>query len=269
MMYDSKMVVCLKVNGKVLREFKDEVYIPYGSEYSLLVKNLNSRRASVDITIDGKPIFANCESLVVDGNTEVEVERFVTNANRGNRFKFIERTAKIEQHKGIGAEDGLIRVAFQYEKPVVRSRSVFRGFENPTIYGTSAVGTKGLSQNAFLNQVNVGATMDSCFTDTSVPLASPGVSVYEKDTCTEQKNDVGITVPGSISNQKFQSVASFAVEDEVHVIVLRLLGDIGQNGKVDKPITVKTKLECKTCGTKSKATAKFCPECSASLELVA
>lgn len=252
MMYDSKMVVCLKVGRRVLREFKDEVYIQYGSEYSLFVKNLNSRRASVDITIDGTPIFANGESLVVNGNTEVDVERFVTNNSRGNRFKFIERTAKIEQHKGIGSEDGLIRVAFQYEKPVVRQQSVFRNFDsNPTIYGTSAV-RNGLSQNAFLNQVNVGSTMDSFVTDTSA----------------KAKNDVGITVPGSISNQKFQSVASFALEDETHVIVLKLLGDIGQNVKVDRPITVKTKLECKTCGTKSKATAKFCPECSASLELV-
>jgi hypothetical protein len=35
MMYSNKLAVAIKANGKVLREFKDEVYIPFGQEYSL------------------------------------------------------------------------------------------------------------------------------------------------------------------------------------------------------------------------------------------
>ena len=49
MMYESKLAAAIKVNGKVLREFnKDTVYIPFGSEYSILLKNLNTKRAIVE-----------------------------------------------------------------------------------------------------------------------------------------------------------------------------------------------------------------------------
>ena len=39
MMYLQKLAVAVKVNGKVLREVGDTVYIPFGSEYSILIKN--------------------------------------------------------------------------------------------------------------------------------------------------------------------------------------------------------------------------------------
>jgi len=42
MMYESKLAAAIKVDGKVLREFKDTVHIPFGSEYTVLLKNLNT-----------------------------------------------------------------------------------------------------------------------------------------------------------------------------------------------------------------------------------
>ena len=53
-MYQSKLVASLKANGKVLREFKDKVYVPFASEYSILLKNLNTVRAEVHVYIDGE-----------------------------------------------------------------------------------------------------------------------------------------------------------------------------------------------------------------------
>ena len=41
MMYHKKLVASIRTNGKILREFKDTVYLPFGSEYSILLKNLN------------------------------------------------------------------------------------------------------------------------------------------------------------------------------------------------------------------------------------
>ena len=53
-MYNNQLVASLKANGKILREFKDTVYIPFGSEYSFLLKNLNTTRALVNVFIDGE-----------------------------------------------------------------------------------------------------------------------------------------------------------------------------------------------------------------------
>jgi hypothetical protein len=53
MMYSNKLVASIKSNGKILREFNDKVYVPFGTEYSILIKNLNTVRASVNIFVDG------------------------------------------------------------------------------------------------------------------------------------------------------------------------------------------------------------------------
>ena len=116
-MYQNKLVASLKANGKILREFKDTVYCPFGAEYSILIKNLNTVRALVHVYIDGESMLP--DGLVLNAGQEIDLERSIKNGNlnEGNRFKFIERTGKIEQHRGVKLEDGLIRIEYQFEMP--------------------------------------------------------------------------------------------------------------------------------------------------------
>lgn len=117
-MYQDKMVVAIKCGGKVLRETKDLVSLPFGSEFSVLVKNLNSRRVKFTLHIDGTDVLDG-EEIIVNANSEVEMKRFIKNGNMdsGNAFKFIERTAKIEEGpRGIKMDDGVVRVQFWFEK---------------------------------------------------------------------------------------------------------------------------------------------------------
>jgi hypothetical protein len=116
MMYHSKFVTVIKANGKVLRENNGEVAIPFGSEYSILLKNMNSVRAQVRVSIDG--VEATDGWLILQPNGKLDLERWIKNGNlsKGNKFKFIERTSKIENHRGIGEEDGLVRVEYKFEK---------------------------------------------------------------------------------------------------------------------------------------------------------
>ena len=92
MMYNEKLAVAIKSNGKILREFKDKVYIKFGSEYSIYIKNLNNLRALVNVYIDGTNVTSG--GLVVSANSEIDLERSLANNNLnvGNKFKFIERT---------------------------------------------------------------------------------------------------------------------------------------------------------------------------------
>ncbi len=48
-MHNEKFVACIKVAGKVLKEQKDKVFIPFGSEYSIYLRNLNTVRALVRV----------------------------------------------------------------------------------------------------------------------------------------------------------------------------------------------------------------------------
>lgn len=118
MMYDSKMAVAVKAKGRVLRENKDQVYLPFGEEYTLTFKNLNSVRALVKVWIDGVDATDGTSGLIVPPNESVDLERFIKEGNlgAGNRFKFIERTGAISQHRGNKIDDGLIRVEFEFER---------------------------------------------------------------------------------------------------------------------------------------------------------
>lgn len=318
MMYSNKLVASLKANGKILREFKDTVYIPFGSEYSFLLKNLHTQRAVVNIFIDGTNVVEG--GLVIASGQEVNLERYIKNGNlsEGNRFKFIERTAAIEDGpRGVKLEDGLIRIEFQYEKPPMRV-SELPEWQRRSIFGpmysnhggiTGSAGTNEYpgvtdrysknvntgwisASGATYSQVNVNGAMRgvdfSKNGEVTAQAASASVDKYCADNGIINKieahdgmatmdwmnmeqtvNDVGITVPGSKSTQKFQTVIMGAMEAETYSMVIKLLGETPDNKPVLKPVTVERKPKCVTCGKLNKAHAKFCTECGTALEIFA
>ena len=251
MMYNQKLVASIKVKGKILREFKDTVYIPFASEYSILLKNLNTVRAVVNVFIDGENAVPG--GLVIDPGRSVDLERWIKNGNlsEGNKFKFIERTQAIEDGpRGIKLEDGLVRVEYQFEKVQLPIRwDDFKTF-NDTLpkwpYAT-------YSTNSTLRSMDISASASA----TSASLNNMVVAQ-------SFANETGITVPGSKSEQKFQTTTVGVLESTTHNLVFKLFG-----GKMPKPITVKHKPKCVTCGKQNKATAKFCTECGTALEIFA
>ena len=259
MMYKSSLAMAVKVNGKVLREHKDSVFLPFGSEYSLLLKNLNSVRTIVNITIDGQNMTR--DGIVINAYSELELERMLKdNLNEGNRFKFIERSDAVEQHRGVKLEDGLIRVEYQYERVTQYQPLHYIApnyWSNNIVFGSNTAGSITRSA-ASVNNVSTSAT--STFT------GHPGVACNFVE---QGFNDAGITVPGSVSNQKFTTVASFPLEAEKHVMIFKLLGETPDNEPIRKPVTVKHKPKCITCGKQNKATSKFCSTCGTALTVLA
>jgi hypothetical protein len=287
MMYNQKLVASLKANGKILREFKDTVYIPFGSEYSFLIKNLNTTRALVNIFIDGEDVIEG--GLVLNAGQEVDLERYVKNGNLsvGNKFKFIERTAAIEDGpRGTKLEDGLVRIEFQFEKPYVPplnrgwiaasggiggSTGQWYGTNSPASFNVNgALRSVDFSQNGQVMAQAASAAVDKYCADNGIVNKSEvhdGMATM--DWMDAPKNDIGITVPGSRSEQKFQKTFMGAMEAEKHTIVLKLLGETPDNKPVLKPVNVKMKPKCVTCGKQNKANAKFCTECGTALEIFA
>lgn len=271
-MYNQKMAVAIKTKGRVLREFKDTVLLPFSSEYSILLKNLNTVRALVNVFIDGENVVPG--GLVLNAGQEIDLERSIKNGNlsEGNRFKFIERTGAVEQHRGVKLEDGIVRVEYQYEmvwKPTYLTNNNLIG----VAYGNSSksynVGgvlrTADFSKGEALKAHATSAVNQYCAANN---IRSFSAEVHDgAATMDSFVNDAGITVPGSHSSQKFQTTTGFPTEVEKHTIVLKLLGETANNKPVQKPVTVKHKPECKTCGKLNKATAKFCSECGTALQV--
>jgi len=290
-MYQSKMALAVKVPSRnkssVAREIEDAVYLPFGCEYSLLIKNLNSVKALVRVWIDGEDVTDGTQ-LIIQPNSSLDLERYIKNGNleAGNKFKFIERTAAVSEHRGNKIDDGLIRVEFEFEKPYVPPRmfhSPLRGrrsgdswpfptyssgvsYTNSTydsLVGNSTFGTpavKGLHVDNITCSASGAMQEDYYF-----PHTNQGQAV--STSVTTLPSEVGITVPGSISDQKFTVGVWFPTDGVKHVMVLRVLGEVdGQ--EVTKPITVKTKQNCGVCGKSNKVGTKFCGECGAGLQIV-
>lgn len=118
-MHNQNFVIAVKHQGRVLREQADLVTLPFGAEYSIYCKNLNSTRAQFTVSVDGQDATEGCR-LILSPNSSIELERFIKGGDlsRGNRFRFIERTAAVEKHRGVGAEDGLIRVECWKERVI-------------------------------------------------------------------------------------------------------------------------------------------------------
>lgn len=271
-MYQNRLAVAVKSSGKVLREFKDTVYVPFGTEYSVLIKNLHSLRVKVNVQIDGQDTTEG-SGIIINGNSSLDLERFIKGGNleSGNRFKFIERTGKIEQHRGIGIEDGLIRIEFEFEResqplkwpeykpdPFTPWTPPSSPWFGPVIGQAQTADAKGywLSQNS----------LDCMYSATATSAVNSeklrGAEIVN------QVNDAGITVPGSVSDQKFTTANFFYGDGVKHVMVLKLLGETEAGKKIEAPVTVKAKPKCVTCGKQNKATSKFCGECGTALEIL-
>jgi hypothetical protein len=270
----NKVVACLKVEGKVLREDKGVVTLPFGSEYSIFVKNRNPTRIKVKVSVDGTDATSGTW-LVVEPNDDLDLERFIRDGNwdSGNRFKFIERTAEVEEHRGIKADDGLIRIEYQVEvvkpKPIIVEEHHHHHdhwdrpwYERPWRYSGELTKSSAPTRSRSLRPSASAGNKKSVHPAS----ADVGYYSYEFPCDSESLSDAGITVPGSESHQKFSSVRDFE-SGPSEVIVLQLRGKVA--GKVaTKAVTVKTKLQCVTCGKTQKSTEKFCGQCGTALEII-
>ncbi len=283
--YRERFVAVLKCGGRILREHDGVVTLPFGSEYSVLCKNMESRKALIGITIDGQDVL-NGRKLIVDPNSEWELERFVESLDSGNRFRFIQKTKQIADHRGDHVDDGIVRVEFTFEQQVeevIRTRHIHHDHHHhhdphhhhyhppwwkyPYITWTSQDNVRYTSDGGTGDQtgdVLRGEALLSCNLSNSGDSIQCSNSIGAQLNYVDQitpKQDEGITVKGSESHQRLTTGTIGLLETNAHVIILRLRGTTSTGAVVEKPVTTKTKLHCGTCGQASKSSAKFCDNC--------
>lgn len=277
--------MAVKVDGKVLREINGEVVLPFGSEYTIFLKNNSSERVSVDVYIDGTDVL-NGSSIIIEGKSSTELKRFLDvskSMTTGNAFKFIEKTEKVEKHRGNKAEDGLLTVVYRFENKKMYTIDTVP-YDYPVRWTYDSWNDRSFKNNEFINNdwnnyvtlsnnnVNSGilrgthqTVTPTSGTTTAVNAATKGVqhTHYSQTVNT----DVGITVPGSVTDQTFTRARHFsAINQPEYSMTLKLYGSV--DGKVvEKPFVVKRNIKCITCGETCRQTAKFCHECGTCLDI--
>jgi len=265
MVYSNKFVAVIKCNGKILREVSKEndVILPFGAEYSILLKNLDNRRAVAEVSIDGTDVLDG-RRLVIDANDDTELKGVMINNAVKHAFKFIQKTEKIQDHRGDKIDDGFIRIKFGFERQIDYTTTWNTTYTYPTVYrsfyhqsdikygdfneGPTCKGIVGSSEPMASTNISSNVTMDS-LGPSEVPQA-----------------DEGITVQGSELKQDFNSTHVGTIEDH-GTIIIRLKGTDKIDVPVKVPLFVSTKFECPTCGTKSRHGVKFCPECGTNIQV--
>jgi hypothetical protein len=259
MVYKQHFAAVLKHNGHILRDTNGDIRIPFGAEYSLLLKNLDSRRAVVSVSIDGQDVLHG-RQLVINGNSDMELERFLENLTDGHRFKFIQKTAEIAEHRGDRIDDGIIRVEWRYELMPSPVTWTYSGTPRRHSLSEWVDGTDGRGPVRWMSASTTGAQhipagdVVASYTLQASSLGTPRPAPSE-----------GITVGGSISQQHFYETSVGPLEMERHVLVLRLLGTTPA-GVVRQPVTVRTRKRCVTCGRQAKSHQQFCGQCGTALD---
>ena len=271
MVYSEKMVVVVKCGGKILREVDDnEILLPFGSEYSLYFKNLESRNAVVSVSIDGNDVLDGSR-IIIPSNTEFELKGFLKNNNVKNKFKFIQKTNNIVKHRGDKIDDGLIRIEYAFEKAVASQPITWTyHYHTYPTFGEGPSFSKGIYDNTkyttslgdvtFSSTANIGSAgnnLRNCVTNTSV-------NNFSEKLVADVKPEEGITVKGSETNQSF-NIGWARETDPSNTIIFKLRGTTDKEVLIEKPVTVKTKFKCETCGRLNKSSSKFCSECGTSL----
>lgn len=232
-MFRNNMIVSIKSNSKFLKEDGEHVRLPFGSEYSIYMKNQNETDALVSITIDGQDVLSG-NKIILRSKSVLDLEGFLDGGQVKNKFRFIERTDRINEHRGIRPDDGIVSISFTYEKekpkyqPYVVYYPTWEWYYPPYKITT---------------------------TNNNISWTSTYVSYANY--LTNSMNENGITVEGSRTSQNFGYGWLGEMEDVSTTMSLKLLG---LNNETEKIYTSDLH-ECKICGYKSKKNFNFCPEC--------
>jgi hypothetical protein len=262
MVYHNQLIAVIKTNGKILRELSNNTFkLPFNTEYSIKFKNLNSRDVLIKVSIDGENIsLDNINSeIIIRANSSGSLEGFLKGNTVTNKFKFIQKTDQIVNHRGDRIDDGIIRIEYRYAKikPVTIQTTNWT-YNSQSVFHPA--GCMCPICNPHYESKQVFPFLRSL--STSVYLTS---SVNPAVT-SNVRSDEGITVKGSASEQRFINSFIDEVEEQSHVIILYLKGyDEVSNDLVRKPETAKRKVSCPTCGTRNKFRNKFCLTCGTAL----
>jgi len=277
MTFKNNMIAVIKCNSKVLREDNSSgtqiVTIPFGSDYSILLKNKDTRSAVVKVEIDGKDVLSD-NQLILKPNTSTELLGYMKDGIVSNRFRFIKKTEEIEQYRGSRVDDGIVRIEFKYEQKqeaidIVHYHRYYSYYSYyPYVWNPPIIQYPTVTWGSTSKPTNV---IDSGMTDSAVPLVSSINCNLTADANPQHfisstiSSDEGITVPGEQVQQHFDRGCVGTLEETSHVINILLRGTSEQGTVVIEPITVNSKLKCGTCGREWESSYKFCSNCSTSL----
>jgi len=293
MTYKNRFAAVVKVRGCVVAEDSGGVFrIPFGSAYSIYMKNLHSQRALVTVSIDGEDVLDG-NSIVIDAHSTHELGGYMRGQAESFDFKFQEKTAEISEQRGDRVDDGLIRIEFAFEEgailkydgPIHRPRpkpdNIVHRHHHETITTpgghTFELHNELVSRTDGYNEGLKYRSMHSTRSESSSSRESNAASFSQysgEENCSGHTsysfgpsvsvNDQGISVPGADRHVQYRYTdIGYVGPSDVLVLVLR--GKTQSGGNVHKPTVTRSIKYCRSCGKSNSYLAQFCMICGANL----
>lgn len=248
-MFRNNMIVALKCGELFFAENSDGIRIPFGTEYSLYMKNQNDTDALVSIKIDGKDVLSGSK-IILRSKSILDLEGFLDGNFVKDKFKFIERTKEIENFSGVNPEDGIISVTFDYEK------------RKPS-YQPYIVYYPKWEYSPYISTTSISGSSTTYVYSSFTANANNSNSQMYLSSNLNTNNENGITVRGSDTNQSFGFGWLGEMENNPTTISFKLFGFHGGDVKV----FTRDRIRCSVCGRTSKVSNKFCPNCGTKLQI--
>jgi len=252
MTYSNSYVAVVKdSNQKVLREIGGQVFLPFQSEYSLLLKNNNWHRSLCKVEIDGTDVLGG-HGLIIGNHSSVDLERFIVDGDMsgGQRFKFVP-LGDSRVNDPSNSENGIVVVKFWKEVDPPINLNIY----NNTVRGNNTGNPP--PHDSFYYSAGTGDIIGGT-TTSNASLASFSCCLDSMDM---QSAQAGATVEGSHSDQKF-TTGEFRGEDGAPTVLrLKLVGR-----KASLTVTGTKKKFCVRCGAGASFTDKFCRGCGSKLK---
>jgi len=267
-MYSNGFVVAAKINGQTVEEKDGKIVMPFDTEYSLMLKNRNDRKAVARVYIDGEEV-TKSGRLILDANGSLNLERYVEDMNNGARFKFVPLANEKVKDKG-DSEKGWIEVRFQLVKPtqsqvIYHEEHIYHKHHHWNDYWTYPV-YKGPYYFGDIVWTNFTGSSGNqplttyCSSNGDCVGTSLGSNVEKQFSAKIENNhlieEAGATIKGSNSDQKFSYSYVGELEAQETVIRFQLVGT--KDAKVAKQYI---KTHCTNCGQRYNTNDKYCSGC--------
>lgn len=248
MYYEEIVAVLCDSNKKPLRELdshkmdngrKTKVFLPFDSEYQILIKNNSDKRVKLRIDIDGSNVSGS--GLIIGAHCNDYIERFVDIAKK---FKFVKSTNEAVSDP-TNLENGVIKIRCVKEKEATYGGIVIHEHHNhiyhdswfnrprPNWYNQETYYTSNLADRNIGGFTSLNA---SC-------LRSAEPTVQTVYTAQSAALESGATVEGDNSSQKFDSTFWRGDEDKEIVFTFNLFGSDAQDVERKKKLEEFMKLK--------------------------
>lgn len=278
MTYKNRFAAVIKVKGRHVAEESGGVFrVPFGSSYSIFMKNMDTRKALVYATIDGEDVL-NGNALVIDANSTQELGGYMRGQIEKFDFKFMRKTADVSEHRGDRIDDGIIRIEFAFEE------GVHLRFDAPVHMHSESMHLKHwhydvvdridetLPEHTIQGMMTESSSSESCSNRSVKSFGNFVTTNHAGDSSLDfsasyapDTQEQGYSVPGASRNVPYR-YASIGSVGPSEVLILRLVGATKSGAHIQQPTVTRTHKTCSTCHKSNTYQATYCMRCGANLE---